>query len=170
MSASLNWSENTGPEPVGVAPSPANGIIYSNRKKFYPFSTPPLKAYGPILGDEKMERLQLVAERLKGVKLLELNATAQGGGVAEMLYSSVPFINMLGLETEWKVISGNKEFFECTKSLHNLLQGMKGTFSPEMERAYCDNLEDCVRANLIDYHPDVTIVNDPQPLGLSSHR
>jgi len=57
-------------------------------------------------------------------------ATAQGGGVAEMLFRSVPFLNELGIETEWKVIKGNEEFFEFTKNLHNLLQGMKGTFTP----------------------------------------
>ena len=169
MSAADNLSEVAKQEPVGITPPPGNGVVYSERKNFCPFSTPPLEAYGRILGDEKMERLQRAAERLKGVKLLELNATAQGGGVAEMLYSSVPFINMLGLETEWKVISGNDKFFECTKSLHNMLQGMKGSFSPKMEQSYCDTLAESVNGNLIDYHPDVVIVNDPQPLGLANH-
>ena len=105
----------------GVFPL-ADGVVYSKRKNFRPFSTPPLEAYASVLGEEKMERLQRVAEQLKGLKLLELNATAQGGGVAEMLYSSVPFLNALGIEDEWKIISGSREFFECTKSLHNLSQ------------------------------------------------
>ena len=147
----------------------ANGIVYSKRENFCPFSTPPLEDYARILSDEKIERLQRAAERIKGLKLLELNATAQGGGVAEMLFSSVPFLNMLGIETEWKVIKGNKEFFECTKSLHNLLQGMKGTFTQEMERSYYCTIADCTRDNIIDYHPDVVMVNDPQPLGLARH-
>ena len=158
-----------GMDPAEAVSPLANGIVYSKRKNFCPFSTPPLEAYARILGEERTERLLGAAERLKGLKLLEINATAQGGGVAEMLYSSVPFMNELGVEAEWKVISGNKEFFECTKSLHNLLQGMKGTFPSEMERSYCCTLADCVRANLIDYHPDVVIVNDPQPLGLARH-
>jgi trehalose synthase len=148
---------------------PAHGVVYSKRLNFCPFATPPLEAYAPILGDERMERLQRAAEPLKGLKLLELNATAQGGGVAEMLYSSVPFLNELGIETEWKVISGNKEFFECTKGLHNLLQGMKGTFTQEMERAYYCTIVDCARSNIIDHNPDVVMVNDPQPLGLARH-
>ena len=144
------------------------GVVYSRQKSICPFSTPPLEAYAPIIGEERTERLQKAVQRLQGLKLLELNATAQGGGVAEMLYSSVPFLSMLGIETEWKVISGNKEFFECTKSLHNLLQGMKGTFTPEMENAYRCTLEECVNANLID-SPDVVVVNDPQPLGLAHY-
>ncbi len=145
----------------------AHGVIYSPRLNFCPFAAPPLEAYAPIIGRERVERLQRAAERLKGRRVLELNATAQGGGVAEMLYSSVPFLNNLGVETEWKVISGNDEFFECTKGLHNLLQGMKGTFSQEMERAYYCTITDCAHSNIIDHNYDVIMVNDPQPLGLA---
>ena len=47
-----------------------DGTVYSKRKNFCPFSTPPLEAYAPILGEEKIERLQRIAERLKGLKLL----------------------------------------------------------------------------------------------------
>jgi len=156
-------------KPSEAASPPAHGVIYSKRLNFCPFSSPPLEAYAPILGDERTERLQRAAERMKGLKVLELNATAQGGGVAEMLYSSVPFLNELGVETEWKVISGNEKFFECTKGLHNLLQGMKGTFTQEMERAYYSTITDCARSNIIDNNADVIMVNDPQPLGLARH-
>jgi len=151
------------------ASPPAHGVIYSKRLKYCPFSAPPLKAYAPIIGNERIERVQRAAERLQGHRVLELNATAQGGGVAEMLYSSVPFQNNLGVETEWKVISGNDEFFECTKGLHNLLQGMKGTFTQEMERAYYFTIADCARSELIDHDSDIIMVNDPQPLGLARH-
>jgi trehalose synthase len=146
-----------------------DGTVYSKRKNFCPFSAPPLEAYAPLVGEEKVERLHRVAERLKGLKLLELNATAQGGGVAEMLYSSIPFLNALGIEAEWKTICGPKEYYESTKSLHNLLQGMKGSFTPEMEQAYFATLETCAATNLIDYSPNVVIVHDPQPLGLTRY-
>ncbi len=147
----------------------AHGVIYSKRLGFCPFSVPPLKDYKAILGEERTERLQRAAERLKGHKVLELNATAQGGGVAEMLYSSVPFLNNLGVETDWRIISGNDEFFECTKGLHNLLQGMKGSFTQEMERSYYCTIADCARSNITDHNPDIIMVNDPQPLGLARH-
>jgi len=145
-----------------------NGVVYSKREGFCPFSTPSLADYAPIVGEEKMERLQRAAERLQGLSLTELNATAQGGGVAEMLFSLVPFLNMLGINAEWKVISGSQDFFECTKGLHNLLQGMRGAFTPEMEHAYCATLDRCSRSGLID-SPDVVNIHDPQPLGLASH-
>jgi len=145
----------------------ADGTVYSKRKNFCPFSTSPLEAYVPILGEERMERLHRIAQRVKGLKMLTLNASAQGGGVAEMLYSAVPFLNMLGVETEWKVIRGSKEYFEATKELHNLLQGKTGSFGPERRQTYLSTLEECARQNLIDYEPDVIDVHDPQPLGLN---
>ena len=147
----------------------ADGTVYSKRKNFCPFSTPPLEAYVPIVGTERIERLQRAAQRLRGLKLVELNSSAQGGGVAEMLYSSIPFLNALGIDAEWKIIRGNKEYFESTKNLHNLLQGRKGSFTTGMEHAYFCTLEECARDHLIDYNPDVVLVHDPQPLGLTSY-
>ncbi len=147
----------------------ADGTVYSKRKNFCPFSTSPLEAYVPIMGEERMERLHKITQRVKGLKMLTLNATAQGGGVAEMLYSAVPFLNMLGVETEWKVICGTPEYFESTKELHNLLQGKAGSFSQERRQAYICTLEECVRQNLIDYEPDVIDAHDPQPLGLGHY-
>jgi len=149
----------------GVFPL-ADGTVYSPRKNFCPFSTPPIDAYTAIVGEEKIERVQKIAGRLSGLKLLELNSSAQGGGVAEMLYSSIPFLNRLGIEAEWKIIRGSKEYFECTKALHNLLQGRKGVFTPQMEQCYVSNLESLISDNLIDYDPDVVIIHDPQPMGL----
>jgi len=147
----------------------ADGTVYSKRKNFCPFSTPPLEAYASILGEGKIDRLQRLAQLLRGLKLLEINATAQGGGVAEMLYSSIPFLNSLGIEAEWKIIHGNREYFELTKNLHNLLQGREGTFTPEMKQTYIRNLEDFANANLIDYNPGVVLIHDPQPMGLAHY-
>ena len=151
-----------------VIPLP-DGTIYSKRRNLCSFSTPPLEAYASVVGEETIEILQRAALPLKGLKLLEVNATAQGGGVAEMLHSSVPFLNALGIEAEWKVIRGNEDYFECTKSLHNQLQGMKGSFTPEMKRVYFSNLEQYTRANLIDNNPDMVVIHDPQPLGLARY-
>ena len=147
----------------------ADGTAYSRRKNFTPFSTPSLEAYASIVGEERVERLRKVAERLKGLKLLQLNASAVGGGVAEILYSSIPFLDNLGIESEWKVIRGSEEYFECTKNLHNLLQGEENGFTPEMEETYFCTLEQCVSAGIIDYNPDVVLVHDPQPLGLTRY-
>ena len=145
----------------------ADGTVYSKRKNHCPFPIPPLEAYAAIIGEQRMERLYGIAEKLKGLKILELNTTSQGGGVAEMLYSAIPFANAIGIEAEWKIIHGEQEYFECTKKLHNLLQGEEGSFTPQMEKGYIDTLEKCASNNLIDYNPDVVLIHDPQPMGLS---
>ena len=151
-----------------VAPL-SDGTVYSKRKGHQPFSVPPVSSYKPIIGEEKIERLLKVADRLKGLRLLELNATAQGGGVAEMLYSSIPFMNSIGIEAEWKVIHGTQAYYQCTKTIHNMLQGMEGTFTPEMENTYCQTLISNASNALIDYEPEVVLVHDPQPLGLQQY-
>ncbi|MFC1847564.1 glycosyltransferase [Chloroflexota bacterium] len=141
-----------------------DGTVYSRRKNFQPFSVHPLEAYSSIVGEQKIERLLDVSQPFENMKLLELNSTAQGGGVAEMLYSSVPFLNMLGIDVEWKIINGHASYFECTKKLHNLLQGMKGTFTSKMKDIYRNQIGVCVTNNIIDYEPNVVTVNDPQPM------
>jgi trehalose synthase len=144
-----------------------DGTVYSKRKNFCPLSTPPLENYIPIVGEESMERLYRVVRQVKGLKLLEINATAQGGGVAEMLYSTIPFLNSLGIEAEWKIMRGNRKFFDCTKKLHNMLQGKSDILTPEMEQCYIDCTESRANTSIIDYNPDVVLVHDPQPLGLA---
>ncbi len=152
---------------VAKAATPlADGTVYSKRKNHCPFITSPLEAYASIIGEARVERLRAVAERLKGLKLLEVNATAQGGGVAELLYSSIPFLNSLGIEAEWKIISGSAEYFETTKTMHNQLQGMRGRFTPQMEETYFRTLEENVDNDYLEHAPDVVRIHDPQPLGL----
>ncbi len=146
-----------------------DGTVYSKRKHFQPFSVRPLDAYMPFLPGAKAEKLQRAARQVKHVKVLELNATAQGGGVAEMLFSYIPFVNSLGVDTEWKIIHGTPEYFECTKHLHNILQGGKGAFTAEMADTYSRTLKDCASGNLIDYDPDVVVAHDPQPMGLAHY-
>jgi trehalose synthase len=146
-----------------------DGTVYSKRKNFTPFTSSSPEAYESVVSSEKMGRLYKIARKLEGKKLLDLNSTAQGGGVAEILYSAVPFLNFLGIESEWKIIHGNKEYYECTKTMHNLLQGMKGSFTSEMQDVYQCNLEECASNGCIDYNPDAVLVHDPQPLGLTSY-
>jgi trehalose synthase len=153
-------------EPDKAIPLP-DGTVYCKRKDCCPLTIPPVEDYADIIGDKKLEKLLNAARQLKGLKVLELNSSAQGGGVAEMLYSSIPLLNALGIEADWKIIQGDEEYFECTKSLHNLLQGKEGSFTLQCKRAYSDNLAKCCDTNIIDYDPDVVLVHDPQPLGLA---
>src|SRR5215207_1548708 len=77
-----------------------------------------------------VERLRSLAEPLKGARVLHLNATPYGGGVAEILRSEVPLLRDLGIVADWKIITGDKEFFTVTKAIHNGLQGSKHELTP----------------------------------------
>ena len=144
-----------------------DGTLYSKRKGFTPLHVPPLKECAKIVGEEPIKELEEVSERLSGMKMLELSSTPLGGGVAEMLHSSVPFLNLIGIDNEWKVIKGSKKFFEVTKTMHHLLQGKKGKLTAEDEKIYFSAIKENVALDIIDYEPDVVFVHDPQPLALA---
>lgn len=83
-----------------------------------------LERYRQIVGDEAVAELRDIAHELRDLRLLEVSATATGGGVAELLASIVPLERDLGLDAERRVIAGDLEFFEIMKKLHNGMQGM----------------------------------------------
>ena len=77
-----------------------------------------------------------MAKKLKGKKVLHINATASGGGVAEILAWLTPLMNGVGLKTEWRVMNGAGEFFDVTKIFHNAMQGEKIKLTPVMKNIY----------------------------------
>ena len=71
--------------------------------------------YEASVGAELVAQLQTLAAPLRGARILHLNATPYGGGVAELLRSEVPLLRDLGLAADWKIIAGNDAFFAVTK-------------------------------------------------------
>jgi len=82
-----------------------------------------LDAYEGLAPDLILQELRKHAQALEGARILNVNATSYGGGVSELLRSSVPLLRDLGLTVDWKVIGGDEDFFHATKALHNALQG-----------------------------------------------
>src|SRR3954465_9434299 len=70
-----------------------------------------------------MDEIRRLAEPLAGARVLELSATAFGGGVAEIQYTLVPLLQDAGLEVDWRIVKGGDDFFGATKTIHNALQG-----------------------------------------------
>ena len=114
------------------------------------------------MGVEQFSVVEELAERLRGIRLQEINSTRHGGGVAEILMSYVPFLNALGLDTTWSVMEAEPAFFDVTKTLHNFLQG-QGGFSPEMIETYWEAQRQ--NEGLIEEDCDAVTIHDPQPLG-----
>jgi trehalose synthase len=99
-----------------------------------------------------------------------VNSTAQGGGVAEMLRSLIGYTRGGGGEARWVVIEGDPEFFRITKRLHNWLHGNDGGGGSlsERERAV---YESCTGANAEQLarsvrSTDIVLLHDPQTAGM----
>jgi trehalose synthase len=107
-----------------------------------------------------------------GTRIWNINSTASGGGVAEMLQVLVGYGLGLGLEVRWLVIQGDAAFFTITKRIHNRIHGAQGDNGPlgEAEAAhYCQVLDANGRAVLKRVRAgDVVILHDPQAAGLAS--
>jgi trehalose synthase len=123
-----------------------------------------LGAYEQIIGAAKIEEIKRLAEPLKGARVLHINATAFGGGVAEILHTLVPLMRDVGMDAEWQVIHGADEFFNVTKAFHNALQGAAIPLTDEMRAIY--NRYNQENAKNLEGEYDFIIAHDPQPAAL----
>jgi trehalose synthase len=123
-----------------------------------------LEAYDGLAPASIMQELREHAHALRGARILHVNATPYGGGVSELLRSSVPLLRDLGLTVDWKVIGGDETFFHATKALHNGLQGAPRPLSQAERTAYRRCIEE--NAATLDGGYDFIVIHDPQPAGL----
>ena len=109
-------------------------------------------------------------ELFDGRTVWNINSTARGGGVAEMLQSLLAYARGAGVDARWAVVSGNADFFRVTKRIHNHLHGSDGDGGPlgdEEHEIYNAVIEQNAAEMLELVQPnDVVLVHDPQPAGL----
>ncbi len=134
-----------------------------------------LERLGRLLDPYRAERLEsnaaLARRLLEGRVVWNVNATASGGGVAEMLTTLLAYTRGAGVDTRWLVLDGNPQFFRITKRLHNFLHGSSGdggtlgdSERAEYEAVMASNLEG-MRARV---RPgDIVLLHDPQAAGLA---
>jgi trehalose synthase len=120
-----------------------------------------LADYTHIVGRDLVDEIRTLAEPLKGKRVVQLSATAFGGGVSEILYTLIPLMRDVGLECEWQVIYGREEFFNATKLMHNALQGAPDDLSEEQWATWLRFNE--INAKELTDGWDVCLVHDPQP-------
>jgi trehalose synthase len=120
--------------------------------------------YTPIVGESTVEELGLLAKHMAGRPVQNINSTAVGGGVAEILLRMLPLLRDLGVDARWDVIKGNERFFDITKTMHNALHGVPIALGRE-ELAYFVEVN---RQNIgeLDADAEVVFVHDPQPIVL----
>jgi trehalose synthase len=127
-----------------------------------------LDDYKSIVGESVIQDLRLLGERLKGKTVKNINSTAVGGGVAEILNRMVPLLKELGVNAQWDVIKGDSKFYEVTKKMHNALHGTPVEFTDEDIKTYWQ-AQDSNLAQM-DLNADIFFVHDPQPAGLIKKR
>jgi trehalose synthase len=126
-----------------------------------------LEAYCDHVQPALLNQIRALAAFLRGVRVVHINATPNGGGVAEILRSLVPLSRDVGLDADWYVLPSNEAFFHVTKKLHNWLQGQSGEFTLEDQRMYTAYLQR-VAERMSEMAADIWIIHDPQPLPLRS--
>jgi len=127
-----------------------------------------LNDYQNIVGSAIIEDIKLLAERLKGKRILTINSTAVGGGVAEILNRMLPLLRELGIDIRWEVIKGGEQFFDITKKIHNALHGKEVEIGSQELEVYLETNKANIRE--IDFSADVVFIHDPQPAALIEAR
>ncbi len=136
--------------------------------KAVPARSRDLSEYEGVAPPKVLGEIRSLADRLRESRVVHVNSTAFGGGVAEILHSMVPLMRSVGLEVEWEVIEAPPEFFTVTKLIHNGAQGMKVELTDDMKELYLRvNRENAER---LDLSGNIVVVHDPQPLAIRKFR
>ena len=127
-----------------------------------------------VIGPERATKFAASAAAarslLGGRRVINVNSTATGGGVAELLQTLLAYVRDLGIDAQWFVIAGNTEFFAITKRIHNHLYGAGGDgglLGPDQRAAYEATLAPNADELLSVVQPeDIVMLHDPQTAGL----
>ena len=104
---------------------------------------------------------------------MNVNSTASGGGVAELLQTLLAYVRGVGVDARWVVIEGDPAFFEITKRIHNHLYGIAAATADRSAPASTPRTSATLarqRRRAARVHPagDIVILHDPQTAGLAA--
>ena len=137
----------------------------------------PLERFRELVAPDQIDGALAIAHRVRDRfakrVVWNVNSTAVGGGVAEMLQCLLGYTRSIGIDSRWLVISGSPEFFHVTKRLHHALHGSRGD-GLELDDAARSIYEENLRENALEMSSllqpgDVVILHDPQTAGLAPH-
>lgn len=119
-----------------------------------------------VAGDAAIDELQHLARPLEGLRILNLSVTGFGTGTAELLNSSVPLLNDLGLDAHWQVVRASEEGAAVSRAMYEALGGASVQWTQEMTDTWLRYAS--MNADLMTDQFDVVMVHDPQPLAIRS--
>lgn len=117
-------------------------------------------------GQDAIDELRRLARPIEGLRVLNLSVTGFGTGTAELLNSSVPLMNDLGLDAQWQVVRASEEDLSVTQDMYRALGGVYVNWTQEMTDRWLRYAQ--MNAELLTEPFDVIVVHDPQPLALRS--
>jgi trehalose synthase len=134
----------------------------------------PVSLLEPVIGRVRFQRLagfaDQVRRRLSGRTIWNVNSTAAGGGVAEMLQVLVGYVTDLEIPIGWLVVAGDAQFFAITKRLHNQIHGEVA--GGPLGAAEAHHYTRMLTANAVELlgrirAGDIALLHDPQTAGLA---
>jgi trehalose synthase len=136
----------------------------------------PLKMdrFSDLLPADRVIRFSDVAAEARsltrGRVIWNVNATAQGGGVAEMLQTLLAYVRGVHVDTRWLVLTGSPDFFTVTKRLHNMLHGEPGDggqLGAAEHAVVTEALDaDIEQLSALVSVGDIVLLHDPQTAGM----
>lgn len=129
-----------------------------------------LDAYAEVAGADVIDHLRQLAAPLQGMRVVHVNSTRVGGGVAEILEKLVPLTRELGIDARWEVITGESDFYQCTKRMHNALQGNRVDIPAALLQVYEQtNERNAGQLRALLEEAEFVVIHDPQPAALLAH-
>ncbi len=123
-----------------------------------------LSEYQSLVNRDLIAEIRELATDVRGLRVCHISESADAGGVAELLASTVPPLNDLGLDVTWRGLTGRPEFFQVSATIRDGLQGAPVHLDDAMMRTF--ERYSLLNAGGLDGPYDVVIVHDPQPLGV----
>ncbi|MBI2867600.1 MAG: glycosyltransferase [Chloroflexi bacterium] len=123
-----------------------------------------LSEYAPIVGRGAIDELTLLASRLSGRVVQNVNSTYTGGGVAEILNRMTPLLCQLGVDARWSVVKGDAAFFDVTKKFHNALHGRDERLTEKDFALFMETSDRHLQE--MEMQGDIMFIHDPQPVAL----
>jgi len=120
------------------------------------------------VGRSTIEELRLLASRLSGKVIQNINSTFTGGGVAEILSRVLPLLEQLGVDARWNTIKGSPDFFQVTKKFHNTLHGRREDISATDFALFLEVSRQNIRE--MELYGDIIFIHDPQPVTMVSRK
>jgi len=123
-----------------------------------------LDRYKPFVGEDLLAQIYQAAEPLSGLRILHVNTTAQGGGVAELLHALIPVMDELGIINTWQVISLDDTSNLFTAHLVDLLQNIEhGNIAQEDQHVFLDTLHRIALKSEVEHkQADIYFIHDFQ--------